>query len=104
MELRHIRYFVAVAEELNFRRAAARLRIAQPPLSTQVRQLEEEIGARLLNRDNRGVTLTPAGEVFLQESRRILRNVEHACRVSSRTAQGETGRRLAVGFVTSLSY
>lgn len=103
MELRHIRYFVAVAEELNFRRAAARLRIAQPPLSTQVRQLEEEIGARLFDRNSHGVALTRAGEIFLEEARQILRSVEHARQVSARAAKGKT-ERLAVGFVTSLSY
>ena len=103
MELRHIRYFVAVAEELNFRRAAARLRIAQPPLSTQVRQLEEEIGARLLDRDSHRVALTAAGKVFLEHSRRILNGVETACLATQRSAKGEIGR-LSIGFVTSLTY
>ena len=103
MELRHIRYFVAVAEELNFRRAAVRLNVAQPPLSTQVRQLEEEIGARLLDRNSHSVTLTAAGSIFLEQSRRILRSVEGAVRATRRAAQGETGS-LSVGFVASLSH
>lgn len=102
MELRHLRYFVAVAEELNFRRAAARLRVAQPPLSTQVRQLEEEVGARLLDRNSQRVALTAAGAEFLTRCRLILRDAEEAAGAARRAARGETGR-LAVGFVSSLA-
>ncbi len=102
MELRHLRYFVAVAEELNFRRAAVRLRLAQPPLSTQVRQLEEEIGTRLLERNSHRVSLTAAGEVFLEECRNLLRSADDAASAARRAARGEVGR-LAIGFVASLS-
>jgi len=78
VEFRHLRYFIAVAEELNFTRAAERLNISQPPLSRQIRQLEEEIGAQLFARDYRGVFLTPSGEIFLNESRKLIAQMEHA--------------------------
>lgn len=103
MELRHLRYFVAVAEELNFRRAAERVHVSQPSLSTQVRQLEDEIGARLLNRDTHRVSLTAAGQYFLESCRQILRASEDAARTAQRIGCGQAGR-LAVGFVESLGH
>lgn len=103
MELRHLRYFVAVAEELHFRRAAERLHMSQPPLSQQIRQLEEEVGAQLLVRNQRKVELTAAGVVFLERAREILDSVEDAARQARRVQRGEVGR-LAVGFVGSAMY
>jgi len=98
MELRHLRYFVAVAEELHMGRAAERLHIAQPPLSRQIRDLERELGAPLFERIPRGVELTPAGRAFLPEARLILAQAERAQRTVRRAARGEIGR-LRVGFV-----
>jgi Transcriptional regulator len=98
MELRHLRYFVAVAEELNFGRAAHRLHIAQPPLSRQIRDLEREVGTPLFERGARGVELTHAGRAFLPEVRLTLAQAERAQRTAQRAARGETGR-LRVGFV-----
>lgn len=98
MELRHLRYFLAVAEELHFGRAAARLRIAQPPLSQQIRQLEEEIGVRLFDRTKRRVELTAAGVAFLEEVRRVFGQTERAVRTAQRASRGEVGR-LAIGFM-----
>jgi DNA-binding transcriptional LysR family regulator len=92
MELRHLRYFVAVAEELNFTRAAERLAISQPPLSSQIRQLEEELGTPLFHRRARSVELTDAGKLFLEEARVILRQIETAQAGVRRRARGETGR------------
>ncbi len=103
MELRHLRYFVVVAEELHFRRAAERLHMSQPPLSQQIRQLEEEIGATLLLRNQRKVELTAAGQGFLLRAREILDAVEDAARQARRVQRGEVGR-LAVGFVGSAMY
>jgi DNA-binding transcriptional LysR family regulator len=103
MELRHLRYFVAVAEELHFGRAAARLGIAQPPLSQQIRQLEEELDVRLFARGGRRVDLTEAGRVYLAEAREILQRVARAGVAVRRAARGETGT-LAVGVVPSATY
>jgi DNA-binding transcriptional LysR family regulator len=103
MELRHLRYFVTVAEELHFGRAASRSGIAQPPLSQQIKALEEEIGVQLLVRTKRRVQLTSAGEVFLNEARKILAHVSQAVHSARRAARGETGR-LEVGFVSGAVY
>ncbi|MBV8466157.1 MAG: LysR family transcriptional regulator [Burkholderiales bacterium] len=103
MELRHLRYFVAVAEELHFTRAAERLHIGQPPLSQQIRALEEELGARLFERDKRNVSLTDAGSQFLLRSREILGAVETAKREVRRIVAGEQGV-LRVGFTSSLPF
>jgi DNA-binding transcriptional LysR family regulator len=100
VELRHLRYFLAVAEELHFGRAAARVRIAQPPLSQQIRQLEGELGVVLFNRTRRRVELTPAGHAFLEEVRHVLAQTEHAVRTAQRASRGEIGQ-LAIGFVPS---
>ncbi len=100
MELRHLRYFLAVAEELHFRRAAERLHISQPPLSQQVRALEAELGVVLLERNRRGVALTPAGSVFLAEARVILAAVDTAAESARSVARGAAGR-LSIAFVGS---
>ena len=92
MELRHLRYFVAVAEELNFTRAAKRLGISQPPLTTQIRQLEKEMGSPLFHRRARGIELTSAGRLLLEEARIILKQVERAKTDVGRRSRGETGR------------
>ncbi|MEM9219515.1 MAG: LysR substrate-binding domain-containing protein [Cyanobacteria bacterium P01_F01_bin.150] len=97
IELRQMRYFVAVAEELNFTRAAERLQIAQPPLSRQVQALEQSLGIMLLERTNRKVALTPAGAVFLEECRQVLAQVERSVSLAQQVAHGETGK-LVVGF------
>ena len=96
MELRHLRYFVAVAEELSFTRAAVRLRTAQPSLSQQIRRLEQSVGAKLLDRSHHHVTLTNAGRVFFQQAKDILGRVEHARRLAKQAADGRAGE-LAVG-------
>ena len=102
MELRHLRYFVAVAEARSFTRAAGELRVAQPALSVQVRQLEAEVGVALVDRSRRAIALTEAGEVMLDESRRLLAQLDVAVRLVQRTGSGAVGR-LAVGFVPSAS-
>lgn len=103
MELRHLRYFVAVGEECHFGRAAERLHIAQPPLSQQIKALEHELGVRLLNRSTRKVELTPAGERFLDRARAILATLDAASVEATRIAAGEAGR-LAIGFTGTATY
>ncbi len=103
MELRQLRYFVAVAEELHFGRAALHLHIAQPPLSQQIRKLEAELSVLLFHRTNRRVELTDAGRVLLEHARRVLGQVDQAVEDAQRTHRGERGR-LAVGFVVSAIY
>jgi DNA-binding transcriptional LysR family regulator len=100
LELRHLRYFVAVAEELHFSRAAQRLRIAQPPLSQQIRKLEEHIGCPLFRRNSRMVALTAAGETLLERSRYILRRLDEDLESVRRVGRGEIGT-LTVGFIGS---
>lgn len=103
IELRHLRYFVAVAEELHFGRAAQRLNISQPPLSQQIQNLEKETGARLLARTNRSVQLTAAGQQFLQDARHILQQVEQAADKASRLHRGDEGE-LRIGFTSSAPF
>jgi len=103
MELRHLRYFVTVAEELHFGRAAEKLFISQPPLSQQIQQLEREIGALLFRRTNRRVELTAAGAAFLEDARQILVSVETAVLTARRTEKGEIGW-VGVGFSASATY
>lgn len=103
MELRHLRYFVSVAEELHVSRAAARLHIAQPALSRQIRQLEDELGAELFRREKRRLTLSPTGAAFLPEARRTLASAEHAVAVTQASERGELGD-LSIGFVESAAF
>jgi DNA-binding transcriptional LysR family regulator len=103
IELRHLRYFIAVAEELHFGRAAARLHIAQPPLSQQIRQFELELGFQLFHRTKRTVELTDAGQIFLVECQRMLRQLDQAIQVGRRASRGEIGQ-LVIGFVSSAAY
>ena len=103
MELRHLRYFVAVAEELHFGHAAERLHMTQPPLSQQIQALEDELGVQLLARTKRKVELTPAGAMFLDEARLTLKQADRAQRIAIEAARGVRGR-VRVGFVTSASF
>ena len=100
MELRHLRYFTAVAEELHFTRAAARLGIGQPPLSQQIQQLEREIGTPLFLRLPRGIALTEAGAQFLDDARAILASADRAIDMARRLGRGERGA-ITVGFTAS---
>jgi DNA-binding transcriptional LysR family regulator len=103
MEMRHLRYFVVVAETCHFGQAAERLQMAQPPLSQQIRQLEAELGVELLTRTTRSVKLTPAGEAFLTDARRILRSVDEAAVRARRFAEGKAGT-LRIGLTGTASY
>ena len=103
MELRHLRYFIAVAEELHFGRAAKKLHISQPPLSMQIRALENELGVMLLNRTQRSVALTQAGNALLGEARHILACVGQAVLTTRRASRGEIGE-LAIGFISVADY
>jgi DNA-binding transcriptional LysR family regulator len=96
MELRHLRYLVAVAEELHFGRAAIRLNISQPPLSQQIRQLEEELGVQLFTRTKREVRLTEAGKRLVNEAHQVLGRIDHLSKVASQAGGGEIGH-LSVG-------
>jgi transcriptional regulator, LysR family len=100
IELRHLRYFIAVADELHFSRAAERLGISQPPLSQQIRDLETQLGVRLLRRTNRRVELTDAGRVYLDAARDIIARVDEAGDMARRAERGEIGE-LHVGFTQS---
>ncbi|KPA92446.1 MULTISPECIES: LysR family transcriptional regulator [Pseudomonas] len=103
MELRHLRYFIAVAEELHFGRAAELLGISQPPLSQQIQALEQELGARLFERTNRRVELSEAGRLFLEEARLVLAQVDKAADVARRAQLGELGE-LKIGFTSSAPF
>ena len=103
MELRHLRYFVAVGEEQHYARAAHRLRVAQPALSRQIQDLEEELGLKLFDRLTRGVRISTAGKSFLEDARRILQQVDEATVNVKRVASGQSGT-LRVGFLESISW
>jgi len=103
VEYRHLRFFIAVAEELSFTRAAARLRVAQPHLSREIRQLERELEVALFVRDRRQVVLTAGGTAFLQQAYRIIAETAEAVRTAQRADRGETGR-LRIGFSSSAGF
>ena len=103
MELRHLRYFAMLADELHFGRAAGRLAISQPPLSVAIRQLEDAVGARLFERNSKSVRLTPAGHALRASARRLLRQAEEAALEARDVAAGSAGR-LRIGFVGAMLY
>ncbi|MFO0551115.1 MAG: LysR substrate-binding domain-containing protein [Polyangiaceae bacterium] len=103
MELRHLRSFEVLAEERHFGRAAARLRIAQPPLTRQIQALERDVGVELVDRSGRRIELTAAGLVFLQRARAVLEGADEAVKAARRASKGETGR-VAVGYLSSMAY
>ncbi len=103
MELRHIRYFLALVEEANFTRAAARVGIAQSPFSAQIRDMEREVGAMLFRRTPQGAELTAAGGAFLEVARRLPAEAERGAVAARRAARGETGS-LAVGFTATAAF
>src|SRR6266849_9315020 len=103
MELRHLRYFVAVGEEQHYGRGAQRLRVAQPALSRQIQDLEDELGFKLFERLPRGVKISAAGKSFLEDARRILQQVNEATTRARRAARGQSGT-LRVGFTENASW
>jgi DNA-binding transcriptional LysR family regulator len=103
MELRHLRYFMMVATELHFGRAAEKLHIAQPPLSKQIQDLEAELGFELFTRTKRSVALTPAGQAFLVEVTQIFQQLDRAIDIGRKTSRGELGQ-ISIGFVGSATY
>jgi DNA-binding transcriptional LysR family regulator len=103
VQIRRLKYFIAVAEELHFGRAAARLHIAQPPLSQQIQKLEEELGLTLFDRDRHSVRLTRAGKLLLLESRRAVAQAERVLSVARDIRTGEAGQ-VRIGFVGSSLY
>src|SRR5713101_2700697 len=103
MELRHLRYFVAIGEEQHYGRASRRLRVAQPALSRQIQDLEKELGFNLFERLPRGVKLNPAGELFLEDTRRVLQELSEAAVRAGRVASGRSGT-LRVGFTENASW
>lgn len=102
MDLKKLRYFIAVAEELHFNRAAKKLNITQPPLSQQIQSLEEELGVKLLERTKKQVRLTSAGAIFLEESRNMVSQLEKSIRMTQLASQGKFGH-LSIAFVDSAS-
>jgi DNA-binding transcriptional LysR family regulator len=103
MELRHLRYFLAVGEEQHYGRASRRLRVAQPALSRQIQDLEEEVGFKLFERLPRGVKLSAAGKLFLEDARRVLQEVNEAAARAARVARGRSGT-LRIGFTENASW
>jgi DNA-binding transcriptional LysR family regulator len=103
MNFRRLQYFVAVAEELSFRRAAARLQMSQPPLSSQIKQLEKELGVKVFSRTGRGIQLTEAGQFLLEEARRLLVQAEQTAEMTRRIGHGKVGR-LTLGFLPSAAH
>src|ERR1700693_287036 len=103
MKFRHLEYFVAAAEELNFTHAAGRLHISQPPFSKQIHDLEGELGINLFERQRKGVALTPAGKSFLIDARSVLEDCEASIRKAQRISRGEIGE-LAVGYMSALTH
>jgi DNA-binding transcriptional LysR family regulator len=103
MELRHVRYFVAVAETLNFRQASKQLHVSQPSLSAQIKQLEDELGVPLFRRSKRRVEITRAGEVFLSAAREILLRLQQASAAALHAESGEVGT-IRLGFIPTASF
>src|SRR5262249_12331339 len=103
MELRHLRYFIAVAEEGRIARAAERLGMQQPPLSQQIKAIEQELDVQLFRRRPRGVELTDAGRAFLDNARTMLAHLDHAFETTRRTARGELGR-ICVGVTATAPF